>query len=141
MPVATTQLVALSFIVIIPCGAPQLVGVLLFEASWTYITNHSVPLWHNARVFDALEVRGGAIIVGVVNTEAPPTVLPQGAVPFSVIGLFVTALETIGEGGALSFPFDFVFGYGAQLEAVFSFDIAPLIFGWPLCCVDTWEKG
>ena len=140
MPVATTQLVTSSFIVIVPCGAPQLVGVLL-KGGRAYVTHHSVPLWHNARIFDALEMRGGAIVVGVINAEAPPTVLPQGAVPFSMVRFFVTALETIGEGGALSFPFDFVFGYGAQLEAVFSFNIAPLIFRWSLRCVDTWEKG
>ena len=78
--------------------------------------------------------------MGVVDAEAPPTVLPQGAIPFSVIGLFVAAFETIGERGALPFPFALVFGYGAQLEAVFSFDVAPLVFGWPLCCVDSWEE-
>ena len=42
---------------------------------------------------------GGAIIVSVVNMEAPMTVLPQGTVPFSVVRFFVTALETIRERG------------------------------------------
>ena len=99
-----------------------------------------MPLWHNARVFDALEVRGGAIVMGMVDTEAPPTVLPQGTVPLGMVGLFVAALETIGEGGALSFPFALVLWYGLQLEAVFSVDVAPLIFGWSLRCMNTWEE-
>ena len=141
MLVATTQLVTSPFIVIVLSGAPQFVQVLLLEGSWACITHHGVPFRYDTCIFDALEMRGGTIVMGVVNAEAPPTVLPQGAVPFSMVGLFIAALETVGEGGALSFPFDLVSGYGTQLEAVFSFDIAPLIFRWPLCCVDAREKG
>ena len=140
MPVATTQLVTSSFIVIVPSSAPQLVRVLL-KGGWAYVTHHSVPLWHDARVFDALEVRGGAVVVGVVNAEAPPTVLPQGAVPFGMVRFFIVALETVGEGGALSLPFDLVFGYGTQFEAVFAFDVTPLVFWWSLCCMDAGEEG
>ena len=139
MSVATTQLVTSSFVVIVPSSAPQLVRIFL-ESGWAYVTHHSVPLWHNARVFDALEVRGGAIVMGMVDTEAPPTVLPQGTVPLGVVRLFVAALEAIGKGGALSFPFALVFWYGAQLEAIFSFDVAPLIFGWSLRCMNTWDE-
>jgi len=72
---------------------------------------------------------GGAIIVSMVDMEAPPTVLPQGAVPFSMVRLFVATFEAVGEGGALSFPFALVFGYSMQLKAIFAFNIAPLIFG------------
>ena len=139
MPVATTQLVTSSFIIIVPCGTPQFIQVLL-ESGWAYVTHHSVPFRHNARVFDALEVRGGAIVMGMVDTEAPPTVLPQGTVPFGMIRFFVAALEAIREGGALSFPFALVFWYGVQFEAIFSFDVAPLIFGWSLCCMNTWDE-
>ena len=99
-----------------------------------------MPFWHDTHAFDALEMRGGAVVVSVVDTEAPPTVLPQGAVPFGMIGLFVAAFETVRERGALSFPFTLVFGYGAQLKAIFSFDVAPLIFRWSLRCMNTWEE-
>ena len=99
-----------------------------------------MPLWHNARVLDALEVRGGAIVMGMVDADAPPAVLPQGTIPLGMVRLFVATLEAIGEGGALSFPFALVFWDGAQLEAVFSFDVAPLIFGWSLRCVNSWEE-
>ena len=141
MPVATTQLVTSSFIVIIPGSAPQLVGVFLLKGGRADITHHSVPLWHNACTLDTLKMWGGAVVVGVVNAEAPPTVLPQGTIPFGVVGLFIVTLETVRERGTLSLPFEFVFGYGAQLETVFSFNIAPLVLRRPLCCMDTWEKG
>ena len=72
-----------------------------------------MPLRHNACVLDALEIRGRAIVVSVVDTEAPSAVLPQGAIPFSMVGLFVTAFEAIRERGALLLPFELVFGYGA----------------------------
>ena len=68
---------------------------------------------HNTHVLDTLEVGGGAVIMGVVDMEAPPTVLPQGAVPFGVVRLFVTTLETVGEGGALTLPLALVHRYGA----------------------------
>ena len=95
-----------------------------------------MPLWYNTCVLDALEMRGGAIVMGVVNMEAPPTILPQGAIPFGMVRFFVATLETVGEGGALLLPFALVLGYGAHLKAIFSFDITPLIFRWPLCCMD-----
>ena len=72
-----------------------------------------MPFWHNARVFDALEMRDGAIIMGVIDVEAPPTILPQGAIPFGMVGFLITTLETVREGGALPFPFALVLGYGA----------------------------
>ena len=135
MPVATTQLVTLSFVVIVPCGAPQLVQVF-FKGGWAYITHHGMPFWHHTCVFDTLEMWGGAIVMGVVDAETPPTILPQGAIPFGVVGFFITTLEAVREGGVLSLPFALVLWYGTQLEAIFSFDIAPLIFGWSLRCVD-----
>ena len=72
-----------------------------------------MPFRYNTCILDALEMGGGAVVMGMVNAEAPPTVLPQGAVPFGMIGLFVTAFETIGEGSALTFPFALVLWYGA----------------------------
>ena len=59
-----------------------------------------MPLGNNAGIFNALIMGGGAIVVSMVNAEAPSTVLPQGAVPFSVVGLFVTTFEAVREGGA-----------------------------------------
>ena len=100
-----------------------------------------MPLRHDAGIFNALKVGGGTIVVSVINTEIPSAVLPQGAVPFSVVGLLITTLETVGKRGALSFPFAFVLWYGMQLQTVFTFDIAPLVFRWSLCCMNLWEEG
>ena len=99
-----------------------------------------MPLRHNARVLDILEMRGGAVVMSVVNTEAPPAVLPQGAIPFGMVRFFVATLETVGEGGALSLLFALVLGYGMQLKAIFAFNVTPLVFWWPLCCMDAWEE-
>jgi len=60
-----------------------------------------VPLGDDAGVFDALIMGGRAVVISMVNAEAPPTVLLQGAVPLGVVGLFVATFEAIGEGGAL----------------------------------------
>jgi len=72
-----------------------------------------------------------AVIVDVIDVEAPMTVLPQGAIPLGVVRFFVTAFEAIGERGVLVFV-TFVFGDGAQLKTIFTFDVAPLILGWSL---------
>jgi len=71
-----------------------------------------VPFQHNICVIDVLEMGSGAIVIGMVDTEAPPTVLPEEAVPFGMVGFFVTAFKAIGEWGALTFPFALVLGYG-----------------------------
>jgi len=73
-----------------------------------------VPLGDDAGIFDALIMGGGAVVVSVVNAETPPTILPQGAIPFSVVGLFVAAFETVRERGALALV-SLVFGDGACL--------------------------
>jgi len=72
-----------------------------------------VPLWHNTGVLDTLEVGGGAVVISVVHVETPSAILPQGAIPFSVVRFFVTTFEAVGERGALAFPFALVLGYGA----------------------------
>jgi len=72
-----------------------------------------VPLRHNAGIFDALEVGGGAVVMSVVDAEAPPTVLPQGAVPFSMVRFLVATLEAIRKRGVLTFPLTLVLRYGA----------------------------
>ena len=66
------------------------------------VADHRMPLGDNAGVFNALIVGGGAVIMSVVNAEAPPTILPQGAIPFGVIWLFIATFEAIGEGGAFA---------------------------------------
>ena len=81
--------------------AAQLVQVIL-EGDWAVVPNHQVPLRDDAGVLDALIMGGRTVVMSVVDPEAPPTVLPQGAVPFGVVGLLVATFETIGEGGALA---------------------------------------
>jgi len=52
-----------------------------------------------------------------------------------MVGLFVAIFEAVREGGALALV-GLVFGDGACFQAVFSFNVAPLIFGWPLSSKD-----
>jgi len=49
--------------------------------------------------------------MSVVNTETPPAIFPQGEIPFGVVRLFVTTLETVGEGGVFAFLLALVLGY------------------------------
>jgi len=70
-----------------------------------------VPLGDDAGVCDALIMGGRAVIVSMVNAKTPPAVLPQGAIPFGVVGLFVATLETIREGGTFVLV-SLVFGNG-----------------------------
>jgi len=81
-----------------------------------------------------------AVIMGVVNVKAPVAVLPQGVIPFGVVRLFITALETIWEGCALVLV-AFVFWYSLQLKAIFTLNVTLLILGWPLSCKNMWEEG
>jgi len=94
-----------------------------------------MPLGDNTGVLDTLVMGGGAIVVSVVDLEAPSTVLPQGTVPFSVVGLFVATFETIGEGSLFALV-SLVFWDGAQLQTIFAFDVTPLVFWWPLSSED-----
>jgi len=135
MPVATTQLVTLLFIFVVDCCASQLIQVV-FEGDQAIVANHWVPLWDDTYIPSALVVGNGAVIVSVINMEAPATVLPQGAIPFSIVGLFVTALKTVREVSALALV-TLVLGDGVQLEAIFTLDITPLILGWSLSCEKT----
>jgi len=96
-----------------------------------------VPLRDDTGVFDTLVMRGGAVIVSMVNAEAPSAVLPQGAVPFSVIWLLVATLETIREGSALVLV-GLIFGDSMCFQTVFSFDVAPLVLWWSLGSKDMW---
>ena len=94
-----------------------------------------MPFRDNTSVFDALIMGGRAVVVSMVDAEAPLTVLPQGAVPLGVVRLLVATFKAIGEGGALALV-SLVFWDGACLQTVFSFDIAPLVFWWPLSSGD-----
>ena len=98
MPVTTTRLVTQLFILVIHGSAPQLIRVI-FEGDWAMVPNHWVPLGNNASVLDTLIVGGGAIVVSMVNAEAPLAVFPQRAVPLGVIRLLITTLEAVREGG------------------------------------------
>jgi len=71
-----------------------------------------VPLGDDAGVLDTLIMGGRTIIMSMVNAKTPPAVLPQGAIPFGVVGLFITTFEAVGEGGALAFV-GLVLGDGA----------------------------
>jgi len=90
-----------------------------------------VPLGDDAGVFNALVMGSGAVVVSMVNAETPPTVLPQGAIPFGVVRLFVAAFEAIGEGGALTLV-SLILRNSMCFKAILSFDVTPLVFGWPL---------
>jgi len=87
-----------------------------------------VPLGDDAGILDTLIVGGGTVVMSVVDAEAPSAILPQGAIPLSMVRLLVATLEAIREGGALPFV-SLVFWDGACFEAVFPFDVAPFIFG------------
>ena len=130
MPVATTRLVMKLFVFIVHSGAPQLIQVIL-ESDWAVVADHRVPLRDDAGVFNTLVMGSGAVVVSMVNAETPPTVLPQGAIPFGVVGLFVAAFEAIGEGGALTLV-SLILRDSACFKAILSLDITPLVFGWPL---------
>ena len=71
-----------------------------------------MPLGDDTCIFDALVMGGGAVIMSVINVEAPPTILPQGTIPFSVIRFFIATLEAVREGGAFALV-GLVFGDGA----------------------------
>ena len=62
-----------------------------------------MPLWDDTHVPSALIIGDGAVVMGVVDVKAPTTVLPQGTIPFCMVGFFIVTLETIREGGALAF--------------------------------------
>jgi len=95
-----------------------------------------MPLRNDTSIFDTLVMGGGAVVMSVVNAETPSAILPQGAIPFGMVRLCVTTFETVGEGGVLSFV-SLVFRDGTCFETVFSFDVAPFIFGWSLSGEDT----
>jgi len=78
------------------------------------VADHRVPLRDDTGVFDILVMGGRAVVMSVVNAETPPTILPQGAVPFGVVRLLVATFEAIREGGAFAFV-GLVFGDGACL--------------------------
>jgi len=90
-----------------------------------------MPLGDDASVFDALVMGSRAVVVSVVDAETPSTIFPQGAIPFSVVGLCVAAFEAVRERGALALV-GLVFRNGTCFETVFPFDVTPLIFGRPL---------
>jgi len=62
-----------------------------------------VPFGDDTGVLDALIMGGGAVVVSMVNAEAPSAVLPQRAVPFGVIRLLIATLEAVREGSMLAF--------------------------------------
>jgi len=135
MPVATTRLVSNLLILIVHSGTPELIRVI-FESDGAVVADHGMPLGDDAGVFDTLVMGSRAVVVSVVNAETPAAILPQGAIPFSMVGFFVAAFKAVGEGGALSFV-GLAFGDGAYFEAIFSFDVTPLIFGWSLSSENT----
>jgi hypothetical protein len=79
-------------------------------------------------------VRGGAVIMRMVSSEAPTTDLPQRTVVFVVVGRVLIAFEAIQEGGGGSRPLAFLtreeaevsFWYCLTLETVASIFIDPL---------------
>jgi len=129
------QLVILLFVLIVNHSVPQLVRVV-FKGDWAIVAYHRVPHQNDTCVPSTLVMRDRAVIVNVIDVEAPMTVLPQRAIPFGVVRLFITAFEAVGERGALALV-TFVLGDSAQLEAIFALDVAPLILRWSLSSKDT----
>jgi len=70
-----------------------------------------MPFQDNTCVPSALIMGNGTVVMGVVDVEAPTTVLPQGAIPYSVVRFFVATLETIRKRGTLALV-TLVFGDG-----------------------------
>jgi len=134
MPVTTMRLVMLLFVFVVHGRTAQLVQVI-FEGDRAVIPDHRVPFGDDAGVFNALVMGGRAVVVSMVDMEAPLAVLPQGAVPFGVVGLLVATFVTIGEWGMFALV-GLVFRNSACLQTIFSFDVAPLIFWWPLSSED-----
>jgi len=95
-----------------------------------------VPLGDDAGIFDTLIVGSGAIVMGVVNAEAPSAVLPQGAVPFGVVRFLVATLETVREGGALALV-SLIFRDGTCFQTVLPLHVTPLVLWWSLGSEDT----
>ena len=79
---------------------------------------------------------GRAVVMSVVDAEAPSAILPQGAIPLGMVRLGVATFEALREGSALSLV-SLVFRDGTCLKAVFSFNVAPFIFRWSLSSKDT----
>jgi len=52
-----------------------------------------------------------------------------------MVGLFIATFEAVREEGTLALV-GLVFGDSACFQAVFSFNVAPLILGWPLSSED-----
>jgi hypothetical protein len=61
------------------------IGIVLVR-DWAILTCTGVPRGDHAFSHDASMVRGGAIIIRMVSSEAPVTDFPQGAVILIVIG-------------------------------------------------------
>jgi len=75
MPVATMRLVMQLFVFIVHGSAPQLIQVVL-KGDWAVVADHWMPLGDDAGVLDTLIMGSRAVVVSVVNTEAPSAVLP-----------------------------------------------------------------
>ena len=54
------------------------------------VAGAEVPRRNDAPIFNALVMRGGAVVMCVICSQAPTTDFPQGTVTFVVVwGLFV----------------------------------------------------
>ena len=73
------------FYVSIKLRAMHSIGIVL-KGSGAELACTWVPRGNNAPGKGALMVRGGTVVMGMVNGKAPMTNLPQGAVVFVMVG-------------------------------------------------------
>jgi hypothetical protein len=80
------------------------IGIVLIR-DWAVLAQAGVPRGDYAFLHDAPVVRGGAVIMHMVSSEAPATDFPQRTVVFIVIGRVLVAFKAVreGSGGSGSF--------------------------------------
>ena len=107
-----------------------------------------MPRGDKAMFLGAGLVGSGALIVRVVNGEAPVANLPQRTVILVMVGGLLVAMKAIGirGRGLLSFVLDAREGVDvtladcAALHAILTFSWGPLTLGWTLGCKDARDK-
>ena len=115
------------------------------------IASTEVPRGDDTPVFNALVMRGGAVVMRMIRGQAPAANFPQGAVAFVVVWGFFVALQAVGEWSRGSraltllarkktkmFLFD-----SATFKAVASFSWRPFFWlvGWSLSSMNAGYEG
>ena len=121
------------------------------EGDGAVVTGAEVPRRNDTPIFNALVMRGGAVVMRVICSQAPTANFPQGAVAFVVIwGLFI-ALQAVWKWGRGSRALTLLAGEetnvlpfnSATFKAVASFSWRPLFWlvGWSLSSMNAGYEG